>query len=102
MASSANVNTDLQWRKLSFFPRYHDPQAKGVDIFAQQLQFLEGIYCFPPFPIVGMALKFLEQQQKDCVMVVPAINAPWVNLMSSYIVDLMVYKNPLILRFLLS
>ena len=94
MASSANVNTDLQGRKLSFFSRYHDPQAKGVDVFAQNLQFLERIYCFPPIPIVGMVLKFLEQQQKDCVMVVPAVNAPWVNLMSSYIVDLIVLAEP--------
>ena len=94
MASSSNVNSDLQGKKLSFFSRYHDPQAKGVDVFAQHLQFLEGIYCFPPIPIVGMVLKFLEQQQRDCVMVVPAVNAPWVNLMSSYIVDLMVLSEP--------
>ena len=94
MASSANVNKDPQGKKLYFFSRYHDLGTSGVDIFAQNLQFLENIYCFPPIPIVGMVLKFLEQQQKDCIMVVPAINAPWVNLMSSYIVDLMVLANP--------
>ena len=94
MASSANVNKDPQGKKLYFFSRYHDLGTSGVDIFAQNLQFLENMYCFPPIPIVGMVLKFLEQQQKDCIMVVPAINAPWVNLMSSYIVDLMVLANP--------
>ena len=94
MALPDNENKDPQGKKLSFFSRYHDLGTSGVDIFAQNLQFLDNIYCFPPIPIVGMVLKFLEQQQKDCIMVVPAINAPWVNLMSSYIVDLMVLVNP--------
>ena len=94
MASSANVNRDPQGRKLSFFSRYYDSQAAGTDIFAQQLHWLKEVFCFPPIPIVGMVLKYLEQQQLDCVMVIPSTNAPWVNLMSSYIVDLMVLSQP--------
>ena len=41
-----------------------------------------------------MVLKFLEQQKLDCVLIIPSINAPWVNLMSSYMVDLMVVSLP--------
>ena len=46
MASSANVNKDPQGKKLYFFSRYHDLGTSGVDIFAQNLQFLDNIYCF--------------------------------------------------------
>ena len=41
-----------------------------------------------------MILKYLEQQKVDCVMVIPATNSPWVNLVSSYIVDLMEVSLP--------
>ena len=63
MASSANVNKHPQGRKLACFSRDHYSQDKGVDIFTQKLQRLKGVYCFPPIPIVGMVLKFQEQQQ---------------------------------------
>ena len=98
MATSANVKKDPQGKKLSFFSRYHDSQAAGVDLFAQQLHWLKQVYCFPPIPIVGMVLKYLEQQKVDCVMIIPSINAPWVNLMSSYMTDLMVISLPFDVR----
>ena len=41
-----------------------------------------------------MVLKFLEQQKKDCVMILPTTNAPWVNLVSAYIVDLIEISKP--------
>ena len=94
MASSANVKKDPTGRKLSFFSRYFDIGAKGCNVFNQQLALLEGVYCFPPFPIIGMLVKYLEQQRIDCVLVLPAINAPWVNLVSSYIEDLIVLAGP--------
>ena len=55
---------------------------------------LEGIFCFPPTPVIGMVLKYLEQQKVDCIMILPAINSPWVNLVSSYVVDLMEISAP--------
>ena len=94
MANSSNVKRDLQGRKLLFFSRYYDLEAKGCNVFNQELTFLERIYCFPPFPIIGMLLKHLEQQKVNCVLVLPAINAPWVNLVSSYIEDLIVLAGP--------
>ena len=88
MASAATVRRDLQGKKLSFFSRYFEETASGVDLFAQNLTLVENTYCFPPIPIIGMVLKFLQQQKKDCVMILPAINAPWVNLVSTHITDL--------------
>ena len=60
----------------------------------QDLQFLNNVYCFPPLPIIGMVLKYLEQQKIDCVLILPATNEPWVNLVSAYIVDLEVVSKP--------
>ena len=45
-------------------------------------------------PMIGMVLKFLNQQKKDCVMIIPATNAPWVNLVSAHIVDLVEVSKP--------
>ena len=47
-----------------------------------------------PIPMVGMVLKFLREQKKNCVMVLPAIYAPWVNLGSAHIVDLLEISKP--------
>jgi hypothetical protein len=94
MASSANVNRDPLGNRLNFFSRYFDPLSKGVNVFAQDLTKLQGIFCFPPIPMIGKLLKFMEQQQIDCVIVLPAINSPWVNLVSSYFTDLEVVSEP--------
>ena len=44
--------------------------------------------------MIGMVLKFLQQQKKDCIMILPAINAPWVNLASAHIIDLIEISQP--------
>ena len=75
MASAANVNRDPQNSKLKYFSRYFDSLSKGVNVFAQDLTKLEGIFCFPPIPVIGMILKYLEQQKASCVMILPAINS---------------------------
>ena len=94
MASATNVNRDPKGIKLNYFSRYYDPLSKGTNVFAQDLTKLQEIFCFPPIPIIGMIIKYLEQQQVDCVMILPAVNSPWVNLVSSYIVDLMEISKP--------
>ena len=94
MASATNVNRDPKGIKLRYFSRYYDPFSKGVNVFAQDLTKLEGIFCFPPIPVIGMVVKYLEQQQVDCVILIPAVNSPWVNLISSYMVDLMEVAAP--------
>ena len=35
-----------------------------------------------------MVVKFLQENRLNCVLVLPAMNASWVNLVSTYIVDL--------------
>ena len=51
-------------------------------------------YCFLSLPMIGMMLNFFKHQKKDCVMIVPAINAPWVNLVSAHMVDLFEISRP--------
>ena len=94
MASSANVMRDPTGKRLKFFSRYFDQFSQGVNLFAQNLQFLNNIYCFPPLPIIGLVLKYLEQYKLDCVLILPATNDSWVNLVSAYIVDLEVISKP--------
>ena len=54
--------------------------SKGVDIFSQKLIFLEGIYCFPPIPMIVKLFKHLQAQNVQCVLVIPSTNSSWVNL----------------------
>ena len=44
--------------------------------------------------MIGMVVKFLKEQRKDCVLVLLATNAPWVNQVSAHIVDLMEISKP--------
>ena len=44
--------------------------------------------------MIGMVLNFLKHQKKDCVMVIPAVNEPWVNLVSAHMIDLFEVPKP--------
>ena len=44
--------------------------------------------------MIGMVVKFLKEQKIDSVMILPAINSPWVNMVSAHIVDLMELSKP--------
>jgi len=94
MASAATAKKNPQGKRLLYFSRYFEETSSGIDLFAQNLTWIKNAYCFPPIPMIGMVLKFLEEQKKDCVMVLPATNAPWVNLVSTYRVDLMEISKP--------
>ena len=83
MATSANVNRDLQGNPLLFFSRFYDENSQGVDVFKQQLHSIKELFCFPPIPIAGRLLKHLEAQRVSCVLVLPKIWAPWRNLVDS-------------------
>ena len=89
MASAATVKKSPQGKKLLFFSRFFEE-----DMFAQNLTWVQKAYCFPPIPMIGMVVKFLREQKKDCVMILPATNAPWVNQVSAHIVDLMEISKP--------
>ena len=84
MATSVNVNKNLQGEPLLFFSRYFDEKSKGIDVFKQQLHFLKEMFCFPPLPMISRVLKYLESQKVSCVMVLPEIWAPWSTLIGQH------------------
>ena len=53
MATSANVNRNLEGNPLAFFSRCYDEHSKGTDIFKQQLRMCEEVFCFPPLPMIS-------------------------------------------------
>ena len=76
IATSANVMKDF-WTKANFFSeifRYFFKRNRCF--FSQNLQRLQQVYCFPPLLVIGMILKYPEQQKVDCVMVLPANQCP--------------------------
>ena len=84
MATSANVNKNLNGEPLSFFSRYYDDKSKGTDIFKQNLHLFQEMFCFPPLPMISRVLKYFEGQKVACVMVLPKTWAPWSNLMNQH------------------
>ena len=94
MASAANVQRDPEGNKLRYFSRYFDTFTEGVDLFMQKVTHLSRVYCFPPKPIIGMVLKFLQQNKLSCVIILPAINASWVNLVSAFMEDAICIAQP--------
>ena len=63
----ASAPTAKKEKRLHFFSRYFEETSSGIDLFAQNLSWIENAYCFPPIPMVGMVLKFLEEQKKTFV-----------------------------------
>ena len=94
MASAANVRRNPQGDRLNYFSRYFDCFTSGVDLFAQKLDHLSEVYCFPPIPIIGMVIKCLMKYKINCIMVLPAVNDTWVNWVSVYIKDVYVLSAP--------
>jgi len=94
MATFANVNRDPKGIPLKFFSRYFDAQSQGVNVFSQQLHLLQDLFCFPPDPVIFMFLRLLHAQKKSCVVLLPDLNAPWVNLLRQFSQDSFVLAKP--------
>jgi len=94
MATTANVNRNPEGVPLLFFSRYYDQFSQGVNLFSQKLGTLEGLFCFPPVPLISMVLKFLHSQKVACVVLVPDINASWVNMLRAYTVSSIQVSKP--------
>jgi len=94
MATFANVNKDPKGTPLKFFSRYFDAQSQGVNVFSQQLHLLQNLFCFPPDPVIFMFLRLLQAQKKSCVVLLPDLNAPWVNLLRQFSQDSFVLAKP--------
>jgi len=87
MATSANVNKTPEGTSLPFFSRYFDMNSAGVNVFSQSLEAVCLPFCFPPEPVISMVLKLLKAQKKSGVILVPGINALWVNTLKQYAVE---------------
>ena len=98
MATTANVNKTPQGTSLPLFSRYFDAGSKGVNQFSQDLAKIEAPFCFPPEPIISMVLGYLKVQRKFCIVLVPEVNALWVNLLRVKI--LLWWQNALIIEHL--
>ena len=75
MASSSNVNKDSYGKPLKFFSTYYNHLDEGGNVFSQHLGKLEGLFCFPPIPMISMFFKFLQSQKVSCVVMVPETSA---------------------------
>ena len=94
MASATTVKKNPQGNDLLFFSRFFEETASGVDLFAQNLTWVQKAYCFPPIPMIKMVVRFLREQKKAFMMILPAKNVPWINQVSAYIVELMEISKP--------
>ena len=94
MATYANVNRTPQGTPLPFFSRYFDAKSKGVNLFSQDLSQITSPFCFPPEPVISMVLGYLKAQRKSCVLLIPAVNALWVNLLREYSKDTFLVAKP--------
>ena len=94
MATRANVNKTPQGNPLPFYSRYFDAESRGVNLFSQNLKDVVNPFCFPPDPVISMVLGYLKIHKQCCVLLLPALNASWVNLLGEYTVGTMLVAKP--------
>jgi hypothetical protein len=94
MASFANVQCSPEGKKLFFFSRFFEKEAQGVDLFAQNIGHLKGLFCFPPKPLILKVLKFLQCQRVKCVLVIPDGHYSWVNMCRMHTVSSVILAEP--------
>lgn len=74
MALDSNVMKDKQGKPLPHFTPYPSPGSSGVNVFSQDLsrhpEILQRAYVFPPLPLVGPLLRFLEGCKQPCTIIV--------------------------------
>ncbi|KAK6168790.1 hypothetical protein SNE40_019969 [Patella caerulea] len=71
MALDSNTMCDREGKKLTHFTAYNTPCSGGVNMFAQHIRELEICYVFPPFGKIASVLRFIEQQNLSCTIIVP-------------------------------
>ena len=81
MASSTNVQKDIEGFPLPYFSQYALQGSYAVDVFSQnigeQLR-SEGLpFCFPPFSMIDLFLAHLLECRGRCLMVLPEFHGPW-------------------------
>ena len=94
VATSANVNKTPQGIPLPFFSRYFDAKSITGNAFSQVLKGMNVPFCFPPEPIISILLGLLHVQRRSWVILVPNINAVWVNIFEQCSVDTLLVSKP--------
>ena len=94
MATTANFNKTPEGISLPFFSRYFDANSAAVNVFSQVLDEVKSPFCFPPEPVISMVLSLLRLQNKSCVILVPKINARWVNVLKQFAVHTLLVAKP--------
>ena len=81
MASYPTVQKDLQGRNLKFYSQYFEKQAKGTDVFAQNItrspSDTNPDFCFPPFAPISVFLQHLMRSKGWCVVILPGHQHSW-------------------------
>ena len=81
MASYPTVQKDLQGRNLKFYSQYFEKQAKGTDVFAQNItrspSDTNPDFCFPPFALISVFLQHLMRSKGWCVVILPGHQHSW-------------------------
>ena len=94
MASSSNVKCDTLGKNLKFFSRYFSKGCTGIDVFAQNLGNLKGIYCFPPICLIAPILSLLKSQKAKAVVIVPEVRDAWWSVLKEGEIDSMYITLP--------
>ena len=79
---------------MPFFSRYFDAESRGVNLFSQNFKDMNNPFCFPPDPVISMVLGYLKVHKQSCVLLLPALNAIWVNLLREFTVGTMLVAKP--------
>jgi len=94
MATSANTNKTPERIPLPFFSRYFDANSAAVNVFSHVLDDIKAPFCFPPESVIFIVLSLLRVQNKSCVILVPKINVPWVNMLKQFAVQTLLVSKP--------
>ena len=72
MALDSNCMIDKTGKPLKHFTPFWTSGSLGVNVFSQYIDQEENCYVFPPFNLLVPIIKFIEECQINCTVVVPA------------------------------
>ena len=75
----SNAMCDRHGNVLKHFTPFISPYTDGVDAFAQVYAPEENYYAFPPFCLLPTVIRFVIQEQINCILLIPVISPlpPW-------------------------
>jgi hypothetical protein len=96
MASQVNAQVDSEGKRLPFFSESYSVDAKGNNLFCQDISSEVNPYVFPPNVMLLSVLRFLQEQKVSnvtVVMSVPAVKPIWWPLVKANEVDSLLLGN---------